>query len=105
MATDWNGKGTTMNGTLLNYDCFQRHKSVKACGASPTTSRFMLFNEVNEVNGKQIRFDRATNDRTRMAMEARADRPRRTTRTPVYASATGSFRSSGRFRADVLRVK
>jgi hypothetical protein len=59
----------------------------------------------NEEKGKSIVFDRATNDRTRMAMEARADRPRRTTRTPVYARATGSFRSSGRFRADTIAIQ
>jgi hypothetical protein len=91
---------TTVNGTLLDRDCFSRHKSVKACSATRNTDRFMLFNK-----GKQIRFDSATNDRTRMAMQARADRPFRNRSTPVFASATGRFRSSGRFRADVIRVK
>jgi hypothetical protein len=84
---------------LVNRDCFNRSKSAKACAATRTTDRFMLYNEEKK---KSIVFDRATNDRTRMAMQARA---RRTRRTPVYARATGSFRSSGRFRADTIAIQ
>jgi hypothetical protein len=92
---------TTWNGTLLDRDCFDRHKSEKACAATTRTDRFMLYNK-----GKQIRFDRSSNDRTRLAMQARASRsnPFRTRRTPVWVRATGSFRSSGRFRTDTIAV-
>jgi hypothetical protein len=61
-----------------------------------------------DAKGGQVRFDRATNERTRWAMQSRGSRsnPFRTTRTPVYASATGEFRQSGtRFRADTIRIK
>jgi hypothetical protein len=94
---------TWWNGTLLNYDCFEHSKSVHGCGAKPTTDRFMLYN-----NGKQIRFDDATNDRTRMAMQARADKasnPFHTKRDPVYAKATGSFHKDGKFDASTITVK
>jgi hypothetical protein len=59
-------------------------------------------------NGKQVRFDRATNDRTRAAMQARASRSSRfgTKRTPVFATATGEFRQGGtRFSADTIRLR
>jgi len=91
------------NGTLLNYDCFKDHKSVKGCGAKPTTDRFMLYCDKN----KQFRFDTATNDRTRAAMQARASKstPWGTKRTPVYARVTGSFKEGGKFHADTIAVK
>ena len=93
----------TWTGTLVNFDCFMRRGSVKACPARTRTDRFMIVDK----NGKQVRFDRATNDRTRLAMQARASRsnPFRTRRTPVYASATGKFHQSGtRFDADSVRI-
>ena len=96
-------KTSTWNGTLVNFDCFMRNGSVKACPARTRTDRFMIVDK----NGKQVRFDRATNDRTRLAMQARASRsnPFRTRRTPVYASATGKFHQSGtRFDADSIRI-
>jgi hypothetical protein len=97
-------KTNTWAGTLVNMDCFTRHGSIKSCGATRNTDRFMIVDK----KGGQVRFDRATNDRTRLAMQARASRsnPFRTTRTPVYASATGEFRQNGtRFRADTLRLR
>lgn len=93
----------TWNGTLVNFDCFMRRGSVKACPARTRTDRFMIVDN----KGGQVRFDQATNSRTKLAMQARASRsnPFRTRRTPVYASATGQFHQNGtRFRADMVRI-
>jgi hypothetical protein len=75
----------TWTGMLVNRDCFRRSGSAKSCGATTSTNRFMIIDK----QGKQYSFDRGMNDRTRLAMQARASRsnPFRTTRTPVYASA------------------
>ena len=40
----------TWNGTLVNFDCFMRHGSVKACPARTRTDRFMIVDK----NGKQV---------------------------------------------------
>jgi hypothetical protein len=98
------GVAATVNGTLVNYDCYKHGGSVKACGATRNTDRFMLYC----TRDKKIRFDNATNDRTKAAMQSRADRasnPFATKRTPVYASATGGFREGGKFHADTIGVK
>lgn len=95
---------TTWSGTLVNLDCFTRGGSVKACPARTSTERFMIVDK----NGKQVRFDGATNDRTRAAMQARASKSSRfgTKRTPVFATATGESRQDGtRFRADTVRLR
>ena len=43
-------KTSTWNGTLVTFDCFMRHGSVKACPARTRTDRFMIVDK----NGKQV---------------------------------------------------
>jgi hypothetical protein len=97
------GMAATWNGTLVDYACYDHHKSVKACGAKPSSDEFALF-----VNGKHYRFDKATNERAKAAMQSRADRasnPDATKATPVNAKVTGEFKESGKIHAETIEVR
>ncbi len=98
------GLAENWNGTLVDYNCYKREKSVKACGAKPSTDVFMLF----AGNGKQLRFDHASNDRAKMVMQSRADRssnPDATKATPVYAKVTGDVKEDGKVHAKTIEVQ
>jgi hypothetical protein len=94
----------TWDGMLLDYNCYSRHhKSAKSCDAKPSTDAFML-----EINGKQFQFDKASNERAKLAMQSRADRasnPEATKATPVNAKVTGEVRESGKIHAETIEVQ
>jgi hypothetical protein len=93
----------TWDGTLVDYNCYNHHKAVKSCGAKPSTDEFALF-----VNGKEYRFDNATNERAKAVMKSRADRasnPDATKATPVNAKVTGEFKESGKIHAETIEVR
>jgi hypothetical protein len=97
LAEDW-------NGTLVDYNCMRRGKSVEACGAKPSTDVYMLYISKD----KQLRFDNASNDRARMAMQSRADRasnPDATKATPVYVKVTGNVKEDGKVHANTIEVQ
>jgi hypothetical protein len=97
------GFSETWDGTLVDYNCYSHHKAVKSCGAKPSTDEFALF-----VNGKEYRFDNATNERAKAAMQSRADRasnPDATKATPVNAKVTGEVKESGKIHAATIEVR
>jgi len=97
------GLASTWSGTLLDANCYHRHENVRACGAKPHTTRYLL-----DVKGTKYRLDSATNDRAQLAMQSRAEKannPDATKATPVYAKLTGYMNKKGKIRANIIEVR
>jgi hypothetical protein len=98
---------TTVNkwdGWLVDRNCFNRSKNAKACGPRRNSDSYLLVNP----KAGTYRLDRATDERTRLALRARAGRAnniRPNKSTPVFAQMKGRMRSNGRIRADIIRIQ
>ena len=93
----------TWHGTLQDANCIHRHHETRSCDAKTSTTAFLL-----DVNGTQYRLDAKSNDETRSAMEARADKasnPFHTKAVPVLANIRGRLRSNGKIRASIVEVQ
>ena len=93
----------TWDGTLLDANCLHRHHGARSCDAKRSSTAFLL-----DVNGTRYRLDAKSNDETRSAMQARADKatnPDATKAVPVHATVTGRMRSNGKIHATIVAVQ